>query len=949
MQLPDWDWANSLSTRTHVDFAINEKVIMNVFDGGGSSSDSSDENQGDLLFPSTNPGEEEFTEHRRKRRRTGRDAKERAALGIFGSESEDDGPGQRWKAKTLRGKGMSFTKSTEAAESSGRMVDDDEDDYDDKIGGDDDEEGGGVDVEETAGLRGLGSGGFGFGSLGHTTLEDGKEAPGQAYGIGTPLGQGWTPSSARQPILNPMISDNEATTPTVVRPSFNAPNPSLRTNGKNQGRPGSSAANPNSFAAKMMAKMGYVEGQGLGASGRGRLAPIETQLRPQGAGLGAVREKTKQAKEEEKREAAFRGEIVADSTEEERKRRRKQKEKGLSGAVSGTSTPRGTRAKPKLKYRTAAELEAAADGLQVPNVLKSIIDARGKDIKLLTSTAGLMTPNGGSNAAETEATKIARRARNDLEAFVEEWNSLADSKKYLELHSNELTREIDQQQEEIRRLKGVTSVVEELHRMAIARASVEDMSKAWNDLIKKLESLEVEYRDAIDAYALSEVAVAAIHPLLRHDMESWEPLKDPAHLVTYLQRLSGILGINSAEDSSTLTLQNGYTHPSSHSKSTTHYETMIYTLWLPQVRSAIINDWDVHDPNPLISLIEAWKSVLPPFILANIVDQLIVQRLASAVADWKPRSRHKRSRHSQPPHVWLFPWLQYLDEHHTDPTSSSGLLADVKRKFRVLLDTWDLSAGILPGLQNWREVLGSELDNVLIRHLLPRLALHLQEKFDVDPQEQDLSPLSQALGWKDFFRPSTVAQLLVAEFFPKWHDILYIWLTSDPDYDEIRRWYLWWKEQIPSEINEVAAVEAEWKKGLETITLALDLGDRVKSELRPPAAGPVKPLTQPSTPVPVVASAANGTSAKKAVVQEATFKEVVEDWCAENGLIMMPLREAHAVTGLPLFRITASASGRGGVVVYLKGDVVWVQGKKDKSSWAPVGLDEGLVGRAEGN
>lgn len=924
---------------------------MNTFGAAGSSSDSSDEKEDEVLFPSADPGEEEFIGHRRKRRRTGRDAKESAALGVFGSESEDEGPGWRWKAKTLRGKGMGFTKSTEAAENSGRMVDgDEEDDYDGKIEEEDDEEDGGVDVEETAGLRGLGARGLGFGGLGHNTLGDANKAPpGQAHGIGTPLGQGWTPSSARQPVLNPMLLDEEVTTPTVVRPSFNAPNPSLRTNGKGRGTPGPSTANPNSFAAKMMAKMGYVEGQGLGASGRGRLAPIETQLRPQGAGLGAVREKTKQAKDEEKREATFRGEVVEDSSEEERKRRRKQKEKRLSGAVSRTSTPGGLRAKPKLKHRTATEIEAAAGGLEVPNVLKSIIDATGKGAKLLTSAVGLMTPNGGNIAAETEAMKIARRARHDLEAFVDEWNGLADRKKYFEMQSSELTRELDQEQDEIRRLKRITGVVEELHHMTIGRVNGEDTSGAWNDLMGKLELLEVEYKDEIDAYALSEVAVAAIHPLLRNEMESWEPLKDPTHLVTYFQRLHGILGIKSADDSSALTFQNGYSQSSSHSKSTTHYETMMYTLWLPQVRSAIINVWDVHDPNPLIGLIEPWQSVLPPFILANIVDQLIVQRLATAVADWKPRSSHKRNRHSKPPHVWLFPWLQYLDEHHTDPKSSAGLLADVKRKFRVLLDTWDLSTGILPGLQNWREVLRSELDHVLIRHLLPRLAMHLQDNFDVDPQDQDLTPLSQALVWKDFFKPSTIAQLLVAEFFPKWHNILYIWLTSDPDYDEIRRWYLWWKEQIPSEINEVSAVEAEWNKGLETITLALDLGDNVKSDLPPPVAGPVKPLTQPSTPLPIVTPSSNGTSAKKAVVQEATFKEVVEDWCAENGLIMMPLREAHAVTGLPLFRITASASGRGGVMAYLKGDVVWVQGKKDKSSWAPVGLDEGLVGRAEGN
>ena len=139
----------------------------------------------------------------------------------------------------------------------------------------------------------------------------------------------------------------------------------MGSNGITPAAPTAMSGNPNSFAAKMMAKMGYVEGQGLGATGRGRLAPIETQLRPQGAGLGAVREKTKQAKEEEKREAAFRGETLEDSEAEEKERRRKLKEKRLSGAKEGTSTP--TR-RPKVKYRTVAELEATAGGLEVPAV-----------------------------------------------------------------------------------------------------------------------------------------------------------------------------------------------------------------------------------------------------------------------------------------------------------------------------------------------------------------------------------------------------------------------------------------------------------------------------------------------------------------------------------------------------------------------------------------------------
>ncbi|KAL8964131.1 MAG: hypothetical protein Q9183_004674, partial [Haloplaca sp. 2 TL-2023] len=94
---------------------------------------------------------------------------------------------------------------------------------------------------------------------------------------------------------------------------------------------GSSAAKPSSFGARMLAKQGYVEGQGLGAKGQGRLAPVQVSLRPTGAGLGAVREKTKQAKEEEKREAAFSGKVIEDSSEEERKRKKELKKKRASG------------------------------------------------------------------------------------------------------------------------------------------------------------------------------------------------------------------------------------------------------------------------------------------------------------------------------------------------------------------------------------------------------------------------------------------------------------------------------------------------------------------------------------------------------------------------------------------------------------------------------------------
>lgn len=702
-------------------------------------------------------------------------------------------------------------------------------------------------------------------------------------------------------------------------------------------------AKPNSFAAKMMAKMGYVEGQGLGVTGRGRLAPIETQMRPQGAGLGAVKEKTKQAKEEEKREAAFKGEVLEDSEEEERKKRRKMKEKKLTEARNSVGTPMS---RSKVKYRTAVDIEAATDGLEVPNVLKSIIDATGTETKMLTSTVGLMMSKVTIVPSETEAMKIARRARRDLEAFADEWNSLAERKTYYELQEAQLLQELDEENKVLQDLEALIGAVQKLLQLDLDPSNLD----AWEEITTKLEEMEETQHETVERSALMEVAIAALHPLFKTAMQDWNPLGDSFSVFSWIERLGGILQIRPESSSTSVALTNEAHHSIRQTKTTTPYETMIYTLWLPPVRSAVSHDWDVHDPTILINLIQTWRPVLPPFVLSNLLNGLVARRLTDALQAWRPYSAKKRSRRNhEPPHIWLFPWLQYLDDYHTDPRSRTGILADVKRKLKTTVSTWDLTAGIPPGLESWQSVLQNEIPPILLRHLLPRLAAHLSKNLIIDPSDQDLGPLSDVLQWSPFFASSTIAHLLVAEYFPKWHQTLYLWLTASPNYEEIRDWFQWWKEQLhllSPGINEFLAVAAEWTRGLETISLALDLGLEAASQLPPPSDGPALALSTPKT-------APSKISTPSSRIQEnpITFRDIVEHWCAEQGLIMMPLREADPSSGFPLFRITASASGRGGVVVYLKGDVLWVRGSAsggEGKGFMPLGLDEGLAKRAEG-
>lgn len=713
-----------------------------------------------------------------------------------------------------------------------------------------------------------------------------------------------------------------------------------------------------SFAQKMMAKMGYQEGQGLGREGEGMVNPIEVKMRPQGAGVGSVNERTDQYKQEQRRKAEQRGEEYEDSSEEERKKRRDRRKRAQGGGMgSGASTPGGGAApgpgKRKVKYRTAADVQAAAPGLNVPKkMLDSIIDATGGERKLLTSAAGIMTPTGnGSGREDSEVEKIAKRERLELEAFIESWHGLQEQKVYLEEHGGRLAIDEEQAKEDVLRISRLVDSVEAL-KMEGSVGS-DDVEIKWNELVEKLRTLQENFKHEIEKYGLQEAAVSAMHPLFKRRLDTWEPLEEPELLVSDLTDVKTILG--QSHDELTVTnglhdLDNPYAK-SRRQKTTSPYETMIYTLWLPKLRTAITN-WSVLDPGPLTTLFAAWRPLLPSFIYSNLTDQLLVPKLASALQTWDARKRshhhrHATLKHSQP-HTYLFPWLPYLPPYQLDAKAQNSLLADVKRKLRHVIDGWDISSGLLPGLSEWRELLSSEFNHLLIRHLLPRLALHLSQNFEIDPSDQDLTPLENVFAWQKYLKADIFARLLVAEFFPKWLSTLHLWLTSpDASFEEIGQWLGWWKEQIPGPVSAHKDVQEEWRKGNEMVNAALDLLDAGKdvSALPPPAAGPARPIAKE---VARKAAAAPPPSKPAAAQEAADFRDIVDSWCAEEDLTLVPLREAHPATGLPLFRITASATGKGGVVVYIKGDIVWAQRKGERGTFDPIGLDEALVARAEG-
>ncbi|EFW98916.1 spindle pole body component [Grosmannia clavigera kw1407] len=969
-----------------------------------SNSDSDSDGEDDAYpRPATGPATDEFASyHPRKRRRIGRDAKESAALGIFGSESEDEfRPDRRWKRKPLRKEGVSFVSSGTQEQGSDGAEDDkieDEDvaecglyqEYQEKettreevqeTGSDDDEARydnhfGGV----SFGSHEVHNLGFTSASSNHAPVMPPRAVPipeelASVTGVNVrnPLGHGFVPSSA----LDPVLMESVAQSQNVGKPNISAkPSAfSARGLGRSRGGGGGQARfNPKSFGARMMAKMGYVEGSGLGKDEQGRNIIIEANLRPQGAGLGAVKEKSEKERQEEKRQARLRGEAVVQSDDDEKPAKaaaRKKRAMGLSGSGRTTSSDTGTPRRQKPKYMTMEEAKRAAPGLDIPDTFTPILDLTGPGRRLLTSSSGLMTPTAGAmydeaaaedTAERTKSRKLARRAQADFMAILEEWQSLQNRKAYAELQAQQVRQELSELTDN---LYGHKTMAEAFARLSIVD-EVAPWKERWDRTIAQLTAAAAampirpsdEMRDA-----LAHISIAAIHPLLKQVAESWEPLQDTGK--TLAVGLASVQSLVSRKTQDEL--------PPQHYRSraiASPYETMMYKIWLPPVSRAV-RRWDVQETDSLLELYLTWEPQLPGFVRAQLLEQDIVRKLEEAVVKWEPKRRRYQTQNQSLPHLWLFPWLPYLPSRQLDPKSADGLVTEVKRKFRQLVHVWEFYRGVIPGLREWRDMLRPTADNdqwrpLVMAHVLPSMASYVRAQFRVDPRDQApyLEVITGEFQWLGLVAAELVGEVMVAEVFPMWHETLYQLLTTPglASLDRIAQWLQWWADEaFPAPIRQLSSVAAEFERGMVMINEALDLGgnpDLVRLALTPPQKGPTLRVEGPAATTlrdnrhhashryrsqqehhhrhhhRSIGRA--GTSPTTAAVtsvsgagdhEEMSIRHYVEDWCETNDLQFVPERKKVHAEG-PLYRITARGDGKGGVLAYFKGLRLYVETKK---------------------
>jgi len=680
------------------------------------------------------------------------------------------------------------------------------------------------------------------------------------------------------------------------------------------------------IGSKLLAKMGWKEGHGLGRDGKGLAKPLEVKLRPRNMGMGYGQEREPQ--------------LVAPSSET-----------GKTGKTATTSAAaaaarnkgdsvdiqaeaklwkkRNADLRGKRSMKTADQVTAETAAAPVASLLSrpTIIDMRGPQARVVTTLEHLnvldtgTTPIDGSLGPMPELQHNIKLLVDLTEADIQRLDAKSraeqDTAEILAAEAHRLRSEQEASMKAKERLHHIVQQVEAASRM-----------DALTAMYEQYHALHAEYKEDYIMYNLSATALAACLPLFMKKVKKWSPMKmddgdddssssSSKVLIREISAWRPLLEDKQRQKTSTFGAQ------------TDPYTRLLIELYLPRLRRDITNHWNPRDPGIIDTFFDVWQPLLPPPLLHHILESLILPTLKAAVKEWDPINDPVAL------HTWVHPWLPYL-EHYL-----SELWPIIRHKFSTALQAWhpsDTSAHAI--LAPWSRVFQpKEWEQLLGRSIIPQLAAALQP-MQINPAAQDAEPFSWLMAWADVMPSRQVTALLEVNFFPKWHSILHHWLNNAPDYDEVTRWYLGWKSMFPNDLLDNEKIKGHMNSALDAMNAALDGKQLPPIWTHPPPTH--GPGPGPGGGGEDHTAAYDGRSHKHtrhAHEVELSIKDIVEQYAADIGVEFVPKGGGRTMhDGLQVYSF-------GGVGCVVDPGVGLIKAHRG-SEWVAVSLED-LVDMAE--
>ncbi|XP_033476196.1 tuftelin-interacting protein 11 [Epinephelus lanceolatus] len=667
---------------------------------------------------------------------------------------------------------------------------------------------------------------------------------------------------------------------------------------------------------KLLQKMGYQPGKGLGKNAQGIINPIEAKVRKGKGAVGAYgNERTQQSLQDFP---------VVDSEEEEEKEFQKelgQWRKDPAGSVG--------KKKPKYSYRTVDELKAkgkvagrstAASAGELAQV--KVIDMTGREQKVYYSYSQMSNkhsvPDEGPPSLSTQDQKGSGFALPELEHNLQllidltEQDILQSARRLqhekdvvvsLSHESRALQSRLDAEQDAISRMEAVLALVERFPSGEMAPGE----GPTLQECARIFETLQTDYYEEYKTMGLADLAVAVVQPLLKEKLRSWDPLKDSSYCLEDIGQWRAIL-------------ESRDLHTSAPDSNMDPYHRLLWEVWIPVMRPCV-SGWQPRIVVPMVDCVEVWAPLLPIWILEHLMEQLILPRLQREVDNWNPLTD------TVPIHSWIHPWLPLL-QSRLEP-----LYPPIRSKLSNALQRWhpsDASARLI--LQPWKDVFTpGAWEAFMVKNIIPKLALCLEELV-INPHQQQMDPFNWVMDWEGMLSPSSLVSLLDKNFFTKWLQVLCSWLSNSPNYEEITKWYLGWKSMFSDVLLSQPLIKEKFNEALDIMNRAVSSG--MGGYMQPGARENIAYLTQTERRKDFQYEAMQERRDAESVAHRGisagvptNFKDLIQTKAEENNIVFMPL-VAKRHEGKQLYTF-------GRIVIYIDRGVVFVQGEK---TWVPTSL-----------
>ncbi|CAO1370346.1 unnamed protein product [Diamesa hyperborea] len=598
------------------------------------------------------------------------------------------------------------------------------------------------------------------------------------------------------------------------------------------------------IGAKLLLQMGYQPGKGLGKTLQGIAAPVEAHVRKGRGAIGAYGPEKKTAVGDLKMKKSV-DELKKDPESEDKKQWAKKGHKNRYFYKTVEDVIEKGKRPDYMLYDSTKKMSKV-----------TVIDMTGPEKRVLSGYHAL----GQAKMTEDDVFEfkadlkhfqlpelmhnlnlIVNLCEQDIIANDKRQRSAEDRQQSLKDEKDHLENIVRLEKDYLDTLEGSLELVEQLVNPDEETMTLEEAQRIFT-------KIKFNHPNEYKEFNLGDLAPGIIAPLITEEVKDWNPLVDPTKHVNTIKKWADILDY-------------------SHSSTTSVFDPYPGLIWssiIPVFRKSAA-EWNPRVHQPMAALLDTWSSLLPEWMLDNVLDQIVLTKLTQAVNEWDPLTD------TIPIHIWILPWAAILGKKMEDNVYK--IICD---KLSKALRAWhpeDRSARAM--ITPWKNVFAEvDLQMFLHKNIVPKLELRMSEVI-FNPLQQDLEVFNQVWEWNELISPLVMANTLDKYFFPKWMQTLVMWLNQSPNFDEVSRWYSGWKGMMSEGVLRQTNISEHFRRALELMqrSTGVVVSDPVLTSItssinmKPPSLLDLNIIPPPSL----------------------EFKEMVSQKCAERGIIFAPM------------------------------------------------------------